>query len=34
MTVLLSGNFQFEHVAAGKMVQTTVLPKHQRFNPL
>jgi len=26
--VLLSGNFQSEHVAAGQMVQTTLLSEH------
>jgi len=26
--VLLSFNFQFQHVAAGKMVQTTILSEH------
>jgi len=32
--VLLSGNLQTDHVAAGEMVQTTVLSEHQRFKPL
>jgi len=32
--VLLSGNVQSEHVAAGEIVQTTVLSEHQRFKPL
>jgi len=26
--VLLSGNVQFQHVAAGEMVQTTILAEH------
>jgi len=26
--LLLSGNLQFEHVAAGEIVPTTTLPKH------
>jgi len=32
--LLLSGNVESENVAAGEMVQTTVLSDHQRFKPL
>jgi len=32
--VLLSGNVQSEHVAAGEMVQTTILAENSQFKPL
>jgi len=33
-TVLLSGNFQSEHVAAGESVPTTILSEHYKLKPL
>jgi len=33
MPGLLSGNLQSEHVAAGEMVQTTVLSENLLFKP-
>jgi len=32
--VLLAGNFQFEHVAAGEIVQTTILSEPLQFKAL
>ena len=34
MIVLLSGNVQSEHVAAGEMVQTTILAENLDFKHL
>jgi len=32
--MLLSGNVQSDHVAAGERVQTTILSEHKHFKPL
>jgi len=32
--VLLTGNFQSEHVAAGESVETTILLEHKQFKTL